>query len=167
MKEVNRYVNAMLITAIALTVMFVCGIPMIILGAGNKIYAVMGIGIAFTAIGFYGMPIGWVFYANNLAVRRVVIAVAEENLLTVQEISAQLTMGEPNVRACLDKAFNKGFLKGYKRRGDVITLNDNVPENWREKVAECPNCGAKFTYTSSGARCPYCNSPVKEEGESN
>lgn len=150
----------MLIVAILLTVMFVAGVPMIVLGAQHKIYAVMGVGIAFTAIGFYGMPVGWVFFGSNVSLKRVVFAIVEENLFTVQEISSQLSMSEDTVRAFLDKAFNKGFLKGYKRTGDIITVNDNVPDARREKVAECPNCGAKFTYTSLTARCPYCNSPV-------
>ena len=140
--------------------MFVSGVPMIVLGAQHKIYAVMGVGIAFTAIGFYGMPVGWVFFGSNVSLKRVVFAIVEENLFTVQEISSQLSMSEDTVRAFLDKAFNKGFLKGYKRTGDIITVNDNVPDARREKVAECPNCGAKFTYTSASARCPYCNSPV-------
>lgn len=163
MKAVERYFKKLLIISIVITVMLVAGIPMIVLGATNEIYAVMGVGIAFTALGFYGTPVAWSLYGANLPLKRVVRAVLVENLYTVQEISSQLSMGEQNVRAFLDKAFNKGFLDGYKRMGDVITLNENMPANKRERTAECPNCGAKFTYTADNARCPYCNSPVMED----
>lgn len=165
MKEVTKFINALLITSIVMTVLLVVGVPLIIVGANTKVYAVMGIGIAFTAIGFYGCPVAWSIYGNNLSLKRVVSAVVQENLYSVQEISSQLSMDERNVRAQLDRAFNKGFLHGFKRVGDRIVLNENMPANKRERVAECPNCGAKFTYTADNARCPYCNSPVMPADE--
>ncbi len=167
MKAVDRYFKKLLIIAIVLSVMLVVGVPMIILGATNQIYAVMGIGIAFTALGFYCTPVAWSIYGANMPMKRVVRAIVAENLYTVQEISSQLSMSEQHVREFLDKAFNKGFLEGYKRSGDVITLNENMPASKRERTAECPNCGAKFTYTADNARCPYCNSPVMDDGHKN
>lgn len=160
MKKINNAINGMKIAGIVLAVMLAGGIPMIIVGASNEIYAVMGIGIAFTALGFYGTPTAWALYASALPLRRVVSAITQENLCSVQEIAAQLGMSEQQARGYIDQAFNKGYLIGYKRSGDMILLNDNLPQNKREKVAECPYCGAKFTYTSENARCPYCNSPV-------
>ena len=160
MKSIDKYMKKLLYVSIILSVMLVAGIPMIIIGATSKIYAVMGIGIAFTAIGFYGTPIAWSIYGSNMPLKRVVSAVCEEHLYTVGEISQQLSMKESAVRGWLDKAFNKGFLKGYKREGDEILLNDNLAADKKEFVAHCPNCGATFTYTLDKARCPYCNSPV-------
>ena len=161
MKEVNAYLNKLLIIALIMTVIFVGGIPMIPIGAVNEIWAVMGVGIAFVAVGFYGTPIAWSVYGSARPLKRIVAAVTEEHLYTVQEIAAQLSMNEKNVRAHLDKCFNKGFLKGYKRDGDSIVLNENIAADKREKFYECPYCGAKFTYTGDNARCPYCGSPVK------
>ncbi len=161
MKAVNKYLNSVLIAAIVFLVLFVAGIPMIILGATNGLYAVMGVGIGFTAIGFYGAPIAWSMYGNSHGLKRIVHAVTVENLYTVREIAAQLSMKESDVRAKLTTCFSKNFLAGYKRKGDNIVLNENVAAAGREMFAECPYCGAKFTYTADKARCPYCNSPVK------
>ncbi len=160
MKEVKKYLKILLTLSVILSVMLVAGIPMIIVGASNQIYSVMGIGIAFTALGFYGTPTAWAIYGSNMPLKRVVYAVCEENLYTVSEIAQQLSMDENSVRGWLDKAFNRGFLKGFIRNGDMIELNDNVSAGKRERAAQCPNCGAKFTYTADNPRCPYCNSPV-------
>ena len=162
MKKAQAYLNRLLIVSIVLTVLFVGGIPSLIVGAVNEIWPLMGVGIACTAVGFYAMPVAWSIYASARPVKRVVYAVTEEHLYTVHEIALQLSMDERNVRAHLDKCFNKGFLIGYKREGDNIVLNENVAAGKKEMFAECPYCGAKFTYTRDNARCPYCGSPVAE-----
>ena len=162
MKKVNEWLNKLLIISIVLSVLFVGGIPMIIIGATNELWIVMGIGIAFVAVGFYGAPVAWSVYGSARPVRRVVHAVTVEHLYTVQEIAAQLSLNEKDVRAHLDKCFNKNFLVGYKREGDNIVLNENIAADKREHFYECPYCGAKFTYTADSARCPYCGSPVKK-----
>lgn len=162
MKKANAYVTGMFILSVILTIMFVGGIPSIVIGANKEIWALMGTGIACTAIGFYAMPVAWIMYGSARTLRRVVAAVTDEHLYTVQEIASQLSMDEKSVRGYLDKAFNKGFLAGYKREGDNITLNENIGAEQREKAAECPYCGAKFTYVGHGGRCPYCGSPVKK-----
>ena len=78
----------------------------------------------------------------------------------MQEIASQLSMPEQKVRASLDTCFRKRYLIGYKREGDRIVLNENRAPAKRTYSAECPNCGAKFTYTDDDAHCPYCHSPV-------
>ena len=160
MKKVNAYLNTLLIVSIVLTAMLVGGVPMLILGAVNELWALMGIGIAFTAVGFYGTPVAWSIYGSSRTLKRVVAAVTEEHLYTVPEIAAQLSLSEQSVRGYLTTCFNRGYLAGYKREGDGIVLNENVAAQNRQRFAECPNCGAKFTYTSADARCPYCGSPV-------
>ena len=134
-----------------------------LLGAGLAIDipAVWAVGIALLAIGFYGCPCAWtVAYLPTKELARIVSAVEEEHLLTVQEIASQLSMPEQKVRASLDTCFRKRYLIGYKREGDRIVLNENRAPAKRTYSAECPNCGAKFTYTDDDAYCPYCHSPV-------
>lgn len=162
MKAVNAYLKKLLIASIVITILFVAGIPMIPIGATTELWAVMGVGIGLAAAGFYATPVIWSVYGSARPLKRIVYAVTEENLYTVQEIAAQLSLSEKNVRAYLDKCFNKGFLKGYKREGDNIVLNENVAAAKREHFYECPYCGAKFTYTIDNARCPYCGSPVNK-----
>ena len=53
MDAINKDLRKKFIVSITLTIMFVVGIPSIVLGASNEIWVVMAIGIAFTAGGCF------------------------------------------------------------------------------------------------------------------
>ena len=127
MDAINKDLRKKFIVSITLTIMFVVGIPSIVLGASNEIWVVMAIGIAFTAAGFYGMPIAWVGYGNTKTLERLVSAVVNENLHTVNELASQFSLSEKEVRDKLDVCFKKGYFVGIKRDGDTLILNENDP----------------------------------------
>ncbi|MDD6995715.1 MAG: hypothetical protein SPH68_04190 [Candidatus Borkfalkiaceae bacterium] len=156
MDAVEKALKKQLICAIAFSLMFAAGIPMIIFGAVRSAWALMAAGIAFAAAGFYGTPIVWINYGDKVAQRRVVYAVTKEHLLTVQDVAAQLSKTEKDVRNLLSVCFNKGYLSGYVRQGDNIALNEAKAPEERKHAAECRFCGAKFAYTGDVAICPYC-----------
>lgn len=160
MEAINRAIRRSLAVSVLITAGFLLGIPAIILGAVNDIGAVLGIGIALTAIGFYGTPIAWSTYAQRRGLSRLVSAIAEENIYTVPELADHLTLTEKDVREKLVVCFRNKYLVGYRREGDNIVLNEGRALGKKEYSAECPYCGAKFTYTAGNARCPYCDSPV-------
>lgn len=163
MKSVQTALRRALILSFVLTAAFVLGIPAIIFGAVNKWWILMGVGIACVVIGFYGLPIAWTNFGGLRGLARLVSAIEEEHIYTVNELAAQLSLSEKEVRKRLDKCFQKSYLRGYRREGDAVTLNEETALEKRQFLAECPNCGAKFTYTREHPRCPYCNSPVKQD----
>ena len=141
--------------------MLVAGVPMIVFGAINMggLTILMVAGIVFVVLGFYGTPLVWVSYGNKVSLKRVVYAVDREHLLTVQEISAQLSKPEKAVRGMLDQCFQKGYLVGYVRKGDEIFLNEARAPEETLHAAVCPSCGAKYTYKAGEQPvCPYCGS---------
>ena len=146
MKAVNSYIRKLFILSLILSFALAGGVPMTVLGAVFQIWPLMGIGIACIVIGFYGTPIAWTSYGGAKSLQRIVSAVVEENLYSVNEIAAQLSISETEAR---------------NKLGDGVVLNGNMPAGKKEMFAECPNCGAKFTYTPETPRCPYCNSPVQ------
>lgn len=166
MKPVKRAVRNTFVLSLLLTVALAAGIPVIVSGAiyGNN--AILAIGIVCAVIGFYGVPVAWSVFGNKRGLSRLVYAVVEEHIYTVSELAAHLSISEKDVRARLTACFQHKYLPGYRRDGDNITLNDGVALGKREFAAECPNCGAKFTYTADRARCPYCNSPVMQNNSS-
>lgn len=166
MQAVEKAQKKMMIVAIVLSICLVGGIPAIVLGAVKHIYAVMGVGIACTVIGFYGTPMAWINYGAIRSQRRIVVAITQEHLSNVSELSSQLAINEKQVRNMLNICFNKGFLMGYKRDGDNILFNDNVALGKQTFHTQCSNCGAKFSYTKDSPNCPYCGSPVIEQQES-
>ena len=163
MDAVEKARKKQLICGIVFSLMFAGGIPMIIFGAINSIWALMGIGIAFGVAGFYGTPIVWVNYGNKVAQKRVVHAVKYERLRTVQSVASQLSKTEKEVRDILDVCFHKGYFAGYVRQGDVIALNEAKAPEERKHAAECRYCGAKFAYSGDVAFCPYCGAANKTE----
>ncbi len=158
MKYINKAVNKSLFIAILLTVMLVGGIPAIVFGAISGLTILMVAGIVCTVIGFYGTPVAWVGFAEKNKLKRVVFAVTEEHLYTVQKISAQLQQDENTVRNTLTTCFNKGYLIGYVRDGDNVYPNNEKAMNEREITVKCDFCGAPFSYKISEVSpvCPYC-----------
>ena len=163
MQPIKKALRNSFILSIILTLCLPLGGVMMGVGFAIGQPAVWGIGIGLLAVGFYGTAIGWALvYAPKKALYRVVSAVMEEHLHTVNEIAVQLSMSEKDVRNRLDICFRKHYLTGYKREGDAIVLNDNRAPAKRSFSAECPYCGAKFAYTADDPRCPYCGSPVQK-----
>ena len=161
MTAIEKALKKQLILAIVFSCMLVAGVPMIVFGAINMggLTILMVAGIVFVVLGFYGTPLVWISYGNKVSLKRVVYAVDREHLLTVQEISAQLSKPEKAVRGMLDQCFQKGYLVGYVRKGDEIFLNEARAPEETLHAAVCPSCGAKYTYKAGEQPvCPYCGS---------
>lgn len=160
MKYINAAVRKSFLASFIFTVAFIAGIPATVLGAVFNVWAVMGIGIACVIIGFYAMPICWIRHAHMKSLKRLVFAVVEEHIYTVNGLGRQLSLSEKQVRNCLDECFRKSYIIGYLREGDNLILNEKKEPAQKKYAAECPYCGAKFTYNADNAVCPYCKSPV-------
>ncbi len=158
MKKINSEVRKSLIISLVISILFVVGIPMIPIFAGKN-WVLMAIGIVFVVVGFYGMPLLWISYANKKRTRRVIQAVEEENLYSNQDIAMQLQMKEKEVYSEITKAINKGYLKGYLYNGKELTINNAKKQTKEEKltIKKCNNCGGKLEKTDSGYHCPYCD----------
>ncbi len=165
MDKVKRACKRSLILAFLFSVLCVGGIPLLVVGATRGWWAMLGVGIGFVVLGFYGTPLLWVHYASCRAMYRFVSAVYTEHLYSVQELAQQLAMREKTVRHKLDVCFQKGYFTGFKRDGD--RLLPNAALSFEERVLEgmCPNCGGKVVYKMTDPRpvCPYCGSLYKPE----
>ena len=80
------------------------------------------------------MPIAWVGYGNTKTLERLVSAVVNENLHTVNELASQFSLSEKEVRDKLDVCFKKGYFVGIKRDGDTLILNENDPLGQKQPV---------------------------------
>ena len=164
MESLKKDMRKALIWSLVATVCFIAGIPFIIMGATNSIWALLGIGIAFVVFGFYGMPMLWIWYAGFRPLKRVVEAVEEENLTTNSQIAQQLQMGERQVKALLTKAVNKKYLKGYLYNGTELSANNNQKIK-KQQIAlhKCPNCGARLDEQGEKLVCSYCGTSFNKQ----
>lgn len=62
MDAIEKALKRLLVLSIAFSVMFAAGIPLIPVGASKGLWALMIVGIVFTAAGFYGTPMLWTAY---------------------------------------------------------------------------------------------------------
>lgn len=58
---------------------------------------------------------------------------------------------------------SKTFVREMERRAENLRVfaTSAPAKTSEEHVAECPGCGAKFTYSGAVAKCPYCNTPIE------
>lgn len=160
--SVEKDLKTRLIVSFVVTIMLVFGIPLIIVGATQSIWAILGIGISFTVIGFYGAPISWTTYANFKTLKRIVDCVNEENLLTTEEISKQLQIDEKSVKQQLTLAIKKKYITGFLFDGSTLTANNKETSKKRVLENKCPNCGAVMDFNETKWHCSYCNSKFEK-----
>ncbi len=153
----KKYEKKSLIAAIVLSMMLIVGVPMIVLGASNKIWAVMAIGIAFTVLGFYGCPIAWVFFGENRFRSALVGAVEYEGAETVESLAAQFGKPVNKIAADIRKLIERRCLVGYVFDGTTLVAS-RKKEKPRERieVGKCPSCNAVMVYENGKVVCPYC-----------
>lgn len=149
--------------AIIISVLFVIGIPLIIVGATKSIWAVLGIGIACVVIGFYGAPMMWTSYGSMRTLKHVVDAVMEDNLTTLQEIAGQLHIREREARDHIVNGIRKKYITGYIFDGAKLVPNQKEKPKKKVVTNKCLNCGAPLQADESGFTCPYCGSHFNKE----
>ncbi len=149
--------------ALVSSILFVVGIPMIVLGAVNKIWVVMAFGIAFTAIDFYAMPLLWVGYGNRCGYTRIVEAIVRQHISDVSVLAQQLGRPYKDTYHQVQVCMAKGYLEDYILDGNTIKANNYTPIVAQQITEKCVNCGATFAYNPKNpTTCPYCSTPVKK-----
>lgn len=160
---INKHLKKHLLISIIMTVMFIVGIPILIVGATQSQYIVMGLGIAMVVIGFYGTPLMWASYGNKKALKHVVDAVMEDHLTSVGEIASQLQMRERMVRSYIITGIKQKYITGYLFDGAKLTSNQKEAPKPKISSNRCPNCGGTLTKQQTFYVCDYCNSKFDKE----
>lgn len=174
MKELKKYAAKRLFIALLLTVLLPLGVFMIIYGASKGKGAVLGFGIAFAVIGFYGCPIAWVSYSSKTRWRTLLRLIEQENFYSSEQIAAHLSLKESDVARDINDLILHGFLKGYVFKDGILRLNTFKKQSEKDVLKRpCPNCGGLAAYNGIDFVCPYCGSvfyandngtPVEKKG---
>lgn len=155
-KRLNKNVNIFLTLGIIFAVGLVVGIPTIVLSAINSFWVGLVLGIVLLACGFYGTPIIFIVFASTKQLKRVLDAITEENLYSVQAIASHLQLSEKEIREKIFYAINKKYLLGFVFDGANLTPNNPKIDKSLQGVIKCPNCGAPLHKVTDGKVCPYC-----------
>ena len=155
MKKLKREMNIYFWVSLMTSILFVVGIPLIPIFAG-KDWIIASMGILFTVYGFYGMPLLWVKYGSFFGMKRLVEAITEEHILTVNQLAMQLQISEIDAKNKVLKAMNKKYITGFIFDGVRLTLNENKRPAYKVEVRTCENCAARLEITDNEVYCPYC-----------
>ena len=125
-----------------------CGHSLIVIGASrageSALWWIMAApGIAFVVFGFYGSALIWIFYGSLRGRYRIVCAVENERLYSVQEIAQQLGIREKEVRSSSRSVFPKGTLRAISGRGTG---------SCRTRRSLSPNARSKASAPTAAAR---------------
>ncbi len=159
MSQIDKSKNVYLIFAILFSVMFVAGIPLIIMFASKSIL-LMVVGIIFVLFGFYGTPLLWINFGKMCSLSRIVTAVVDEHLTTNEEISKHLQIDQNSVKQMLTECINKRYITGFLYNGEKLELNEKKAP--RKSLQKCFNCGGKLEDRGNEFFCPYCDSIFKK-----
>ena len=167
--KLKKAINKQLAVAILLTIGLPLGITLIIIGATNKdagaLYkAMLGIGIAFTVLGFYGAPIAWVKYGPQKKYSRIIDAIKREGFRDTNDIAKHLSMQPADVQSAVQVCIEKQYLTDYTIDETRIVPLNNRPDDLGMYTVECPYCGG-ITQTSNNlqVKCEYCGRMIDVE----
>ncbi len=164
MKKINKVLRLLFFFSLALSIGFPLGVLGIVFGAtgGNTLLLVLG--IVFTVVGFYVMPILWVRYAERRGDRTLCLMIEREHIYTVSGLAMQTGYTEENVRARIMRMIHGHILVGYLFREDVLERNQNEEQSAdRRRTKKCPQCGALMVFDGLHFYCEYCRHTEREE----
>lgn len=162
-KDIKKDCSKLLITSIILSIMFVVGIPLIVIGATNMskngfFIFLFIVGIIFTVLGFYVMPIMWVIYGEKISLKNLFEIITIDKMYSVKELSLNLNKSESTIAKQITTLIQKRYLVGYTFvNRQELKVSDNAIKNVNiMESKKCPNCGANLTIKNNVAFCEYC-----------
>lgn len=155
LKEIEKRKKKCLAVALILLVMFVAGIPGIVLGAVYGIGVLLGISIACVVLGFYGAPVAFVKFDALRNKYRIAEAITEEQIDSVDELSSHFGIKQKFVQNTIREMISAGMLKGYVFDGQTLSIREKQNKN-ASVVGKCPQCGANMIVVDNTVKCEYC-----------
>lgn len=169
--DIKRKCRRSLIAAILVSVGFVAGIPLIILGAtssGVLKALFLTLGIALTVIGFYGAPLLWIGYGKKSRLKLVYCRVVEDGVRDISLLAQQSGQKFDAVLNDVNFLINRRYLKGYAVADNfIVKVQTQTREMTESEISgtaysmPCPVCGAQIVVTGLSGKCEYCGAVVR------
>ncbi|MDR3292579.1 MAG: zinc ribbon domain-containing protein [Clostridiales bacterium] len=164
-QNIEAVIKKTLILLVALSILFVLGIPGIVIGFSVKNLTALGIfSIVVVAAGFYGLPLGWVSFGVLHSLKAIVYNVQENGILEISALARAIGKKDKETLPLVRKVLNKRYLTGYTFSPDNTSLvkiekpEEPIPEPVVTETTtkgRCIACGAPLPPDSNGI-CPYC-----------
>lgn len=113
MEKAKRAEKVWFVHAILALVYVFVGAPMIAVSIIAGLYPLMGVFIAVTAYGAYGIIFYFLLYSRAKSAVKCIIAVEEKGLLSYAEISEEVGLRVNACKAVISKCVGKRYLTRY------------------------------------------------------
>ncbi len=144
------------IISLFLSIGFPSGILMIVFGASKNITYLLVLGIIFTVLGFYVMPILWVKYAEKRQYRTILYLITEEKIHTIADLASQTNYDQERLKQIVNALIMSKYLVHYLYRDGVLTENANIHKTKNNVDNKCSNCGGHMRIEGDNLICDYC-----------
>src|SRR5574344_1959780 len=162
MEKLKTQKRGALMWGVALSIGFVIGIPMIVLGFmhGGGYIAMAVFGIVLAVCGFYVMPLVWVHFGTLCYYTKLSSQIRDERIRSVKML-AEVHYKTTSVMAFdVKKMIQKDYLPGY-----VVLDNERIIDKNEMKDADYALLEAKRAGTLTLIHCPFCNAQVEMVGD--
>lgn len=170
--SIHKSVKKTFFFALILSIFFVAGIPILIIGA-TKMPTPLGIfmfvsGIVMLVLGFYGSPLAWIRYGHLRKLKNIWLMIAEDNIYSLEILANQFASKVETMKSLVNELITKRYLKSYTIQDNFIVRLVNTEQMQKTQaeivqgvdVVACSSCGSKNILRGKTGRCEYCGSPL-------
>lgn len=166
----KRKIITTFVFALLLTFGFPGGIVLIVMFARQPM--LLTLGIVLTVLGFYGMPVLWLHYANLKSMQKVCDQIKLDNLQEISYLAKINNLNEEQMINKICELINKRYLLGYeivdnkyvvKQTEKKLTKTDALRQARETATIVCAGCGAPVEVVAGEkVFCPYCGRPLNK-----
>ncbi len=156
MNKIKKEIIFKFILSIVLTIALLAGIFGIIFGATKPLTALLVVGIIGVVLGFYGMPIAWIQFAEKKSLKNFLSLIVEEKITKVNELATQANTNENDIINKINLLIQGGYLKGFlfKDKTELVVNKNTLSDD--NSSTKCPNCSSNMFEKDGRFVCEYC-----------
>jgi len=169
MEKIRRKRTLKILLIIIGAILFVAGIPAIIIGASSGKTFLMVVGIICVVVNFYGLPMYGISLGKTCEMYKTCLLITSGACQDISELSQHIKKSEKDTLDFFRYCQSCELLLEYKLdKNNCFVLAKElkrVKEEQKEeeitKVVTCPGCGASVKIKGKFGVCPYCNKNIE------
>jgi hypothetical protein len=153
-KDIDKAIKKQLLLLLIASVLFVGGIPGIPLGIAYRMPYIWIPCIVFVVTGFYGLPLGYINWAEKITNRNYISVILSDGILDMRSLANNFGKKEKYVQTRVSTLLQKRYLPGLSFNADKTALVTVVKAKPAAQKHLCLYCGAVLKKDDTA--CPYC-----------
>ncbi len=157
MKYFKQCLTFIWVICLVISALFPLGLFLTLYYAINFDMGFMSLGIGCLVFGVFGAPLLWIIFANVVKYRKLVYAVMEKKIFSINELCEYLKLDYETVSKRVDACIRRDYFENYTRHGDKIIVSPKHLETTMPYT--CLECGTNYSLPLlESPKCPNCGS---------